>query len=259
MVEAPHGRSTPRAELAQIDHDVALEARQILREEIRVPAVPTTNRRRCRICIRPDSLKLVDRLLSYGMGAQEVLEMCGPINEKRPKNLRITYGSVHNHKNHHFTVTQPTKAAYRRILERQRADHAQDVADNAASELTVWGYLDVIAHKGYQNLIRNGTQISPALGMEAILRLHELTRKGGTEAELLDMRRQVSLLQQAVREVVPETMWAEIASRIDEIVVRQERSVLDAEVLTDDDDEDDDYDDEPFDPVIDTDTEDELE
>jgi hypothetical protein len=239
------------AQLARIDREADREARRIQRE-----IGELGGKGKCRVCQYPDSLKLVNRLLAHGIPWGDIVDNCAGLNLNRPKNAQITYSSVRWHAKHHFHRSHPAQAGYRRILERRAAEHGQDMADGAYTLLTVWGYLEVMAQKGYQNLVKNKTAVTPELGMQAILKLHDLTRKGGDEAELAELRRQVGVLQQAVRDVVPEELWTEIATRIDEIYNRPPptSSVLDAEVV----DEEGWDDDEPYDPVEESDPEDTL-
>lgn len=246
-------------DLARIQSEAERAAAEIVREYPHGGDRPHRGRR-CRICANPESLELVNRLLAHGMNYPSVVETCQAFNETRPKNFKITYASVRWHANYHFNVQEPAQAAWRKIMERRKAQHASEaatVAEGAEALLTIYGYLEVLGQKGFETTVDKDTTISPELGMNALLRLHELTQRGAGEAELLEMRRQVSMLQQAVRDVVPEELWAQISERISEIYnPKSEPDIVDAEVVADDDDYG--YDDEAYAPQVDSDPDDAI-
>jgi hypothetical protein len=257
-------------ELARIDREARAEAEEIRRANPDA-VIAIGPGRRCRICNNPEARELVNRCLSHLMSVQATVDSCRALNAQRPKNAQITYDAVRWHATHHFNVQEPARASWRNIMERRKVKHAQSdadmMADGVESLLTIFGYLEVLGQKGFQNLISDETIVSPIEGANALLRLHELTKKGGTEAEMLALRREVGVLQQAVREVVPEEYWAAIRERIEEVYTG--RSVLDAEVVADPDApqaqlaavDDDDYgfDDAPYAPTHESDPDDPIE
>lgn len=209
---------------------------------------------RCRVCQDPESRSRVNRLLAYGMKVAEITEYVEDLNAKRPKNRQITYWSILRHAERHFNVQDPANAARRRILERRKAQAADELGDAAAHLLTGMAYLDIVAQKGFQNLIDDGTVVDYETGLKAQLRLEEMQRDGAVEEQIAEMRRDVAILQQAVKDVVPAELMAQIADRIDELKGNVRDDVLEAEVV-DDEDEDDDV---GYDPVLSADSNDTL-
>lgn len=208
---------------------------------------------RCRVCQDAESRQRVNRLLAYGMKAPEIEELVSDLNERRAKNNKITYWSILRHAERHFNVQEPANAAYRRILERRRGQLADEFGDAAGSILTGMAYLDIVAQKGFQNLLEDGTVVDYETGLKAQLKLEEMQREGAIEQQVAEMRRDVSIIQQAVKDVVsPETM-AEIIARIDELKGNVRDDAIDAEVVDDEDDDDIGYD-----PVLTADAEDTL-
>jgi hypothetical protein len=209
---------------------------------------------RCRVCQDPESRVRVNRLLTYGMKIGEIVDFVEDLNERRPKNNKITYWSLRNHAERHFNIQEPTNAARRRILERRKEQVADEFGDAAAHLLSGMAYLDIVAQKGFENLVDDATVVDYETGLKAQLRLEELQRDGAVEEQIVEMRRDVSLLQQAVRDVVSPSVMSEIVARIEELKGTTRDDIVDAEVVEDDDDSDD----VGYDPVLTSDANDSL-
>jgi len=232
----------------QLDAEINREVAAIRAEhQDRLPA------KRCRVCQDPESRSRVNRLLSYGMKVAEIVDHVGDLNEKRSKNSLITYWSIFRHAERHFNVQDPTNAAYRRILERRKEQLADEFGDAAAHLLTGMGFLDIVAQKGFENLVAEDTVVDFETGLKAQLKLEEMQRDGAIEAQVVEMRRDVSILQQAVRDVVPPALMAEIAARIADLKGTTRDDIMEAEIIDDDDDDDAGYD-----PVLSSDANDSL-
>lgn len=238
---APTGR--------QINAEVSREVAAIRAEhQDRLPE------RRCRVCNDPESRQRVNRLLAYGMKIAEIEDLVGDLNEKRGKNNQITYHSIRNHAERHFNVQSPASAAYRRILERRKGQVADEFGEAAGNLLTGMAYLDIVAQKGFEHLIDEDTTVDYEIGLKAQLKLEELQRDGAVEEQIAQMRRDVSILQQAVKDVVPPALMSEIVSRIDELKGTTRDDYVDVELA----DEDDDDDDVGYDPELSSDSNDSL-
>lgn len=238
------GGLTGRRLDAEVNREVAA-----IREEHR-DRVPE---RRCRVCQDPESRSRVNRLLAYGMKVAEIAEHVEDLNQKRPKNSQITYWSVLRHAERHFNTQDPTSAARRRIMERRKSQVADEMGDAAAHLLTGMAYLDIVAQKGFEHLVAEDTVVDYETGLKAQLKLEDLQRDGAVEEQIAEMRRDVSILQQAVRDVVPANLMAQIVDRIDELKGTSRDEVVEAEVVDDDDDDDVGYD-----PILSADANDTL-
>lgn len=232
----------------------AIEA-EVSREVARIRAEHQDRKpeHRCRVCQHPDSLDKVNRLLAIGMSWTDIERQVADINEKRSRNNKITYNSIRNHSNNHFDLQKPANAAYRRILERRAAEVGDQFGEGVERLLTAMGYLDVVAHKGFETLMRDDTTVGYTTGLEAILKLEELQRATSTDSDMAEIRRKVTALYTVVKEVVPSQYWTEIDRRLAEMESGESSRVVDAEVIDDEDD------DEEFDPIIEHDDEDSLE
>lgn len=193
---------------------------------------------RCRVCQDPESRSRVNRLLAHGFKVPEVEGLVADLNERRAKNNKITYWSILRHAENHFNVQEPVNAARRRILERRKAQVGDEIGDAAAHLLTGMAYLDIVAQKGFENLLEESTVVDYETGLKAQLRLDELQREGMLEQQVAEMRRDVSLIQQAVKDVVSPTVMSEIIARIDELKGTSRDDYLDAELVDDDADDD---------------------
>ena len=236
----------------------AVEGRQLEAEVNQEVAVIRAEHRdrmpehRCRVCQDPESRSRVNRLLSYGMKVGEIGEYVEDLNAKRAKNNQITYWSILRHAERHFNVQDPTNAARRRILERRKAQAADEFGDAAAHLLTGMAYLDIVAQKGFEHLVAEDTVVDYETGLKAQLKLEEMQRDGAVEEQIAEMRRDVSILQQAVKDVVPAHLMAEIVARIDELKGNVQDDVIEGQVIDDDDD------DVGYDPVMSADANDTL-
>ena len=213
----------------------ALDA-DIEREASRIPVPDQRPEGRCRICQSAESRDRVNKFLAYGMSPTEIVALVKDINEKRPKNNRISYWSIYHHSKRHFDVQDPAQAAYRRILDRRAREHAENYTDGVTNLLTTYGFLEVIAQKGYENLIDPDTVVDFTEGVKASIKLHELTRNAGDQ-ETAELRRQVGLLQQVVMEEADAATRTRIVSRLDEISGRNTEDVLDVDYDEDDEEE----------------------
>jgi hypothetical protein len=169
------------------------------------------------------------------MKVAEIVEYVEDLNARRAKNNKITYWSVLRHAERHFNTQDPANAARRRILERRKDQVADEFGDAAAHLLTGMAYLDIVAQKGFQNLVDEDTVVDFETGLKAQLRLEEMQRDGAVEEQIAEMRRDVAILQQAVKDVVPAAMMSEIVARIDELKGTVRDDVVEAEVVDDDD------------------------
>lgn len=222
--------------------------REVARIVAETPRRLPEERGRCRVCTDPEARARVNRLLAWGMDLREIESLLGDINARRRRNNQITYYSLRGHKERHFNIQDPASAALRRILERRKAQVADETATGVGNLLTGMAYLDIVAQKGFQNLLDEDTVVDYETGLKAQLKLEDMVREGAIEEQVAQMRRDVSVLQQAVRDVLGDkpALLTELSQRIDELTGNSRDEVITAEVI-DDDDEDDDvgYDPEP--------------
>lgn len=255
--------SLPRAAPGQTPR---AEIEKMVREEMK--GVELRSPGRCTICRNPDILHVVNQGLANGLAYAAIARSVESYNQKLPKNARVTRYAIQAHSANHFDLTHPSLAVYRRIVERRAAEVEQDWVNGVGSVVTTMAYLEVVGQKGFEALMEETTEVSPELGMQAMLKLNELTRKGSHDAELAELRHKVNSLGTAVRDVVPEEYWPQILARMEELNGGEPMAV-DVEVVpneelaeieaADDDDYDAGYADDGDEPDISPDIDDTLE
>lgn len=246
----------------QLEAEVSREVARI--QEEHTPVMPEG---RCRVCQHPESRQKVNTLLGYGMVPAEIVNFVEDINARRSKNNKITIDSIRNHKSRHFNVQAPTQAGFRRILERRRTQLAEEFGEASANLLTGKAFLQVVAEKGWQHLIDDTTIVPYLDGLQAMLQLEKMQSEGQIEEKIAQMRRDVSMLQQAVTDVAAnlpngDQVLKQISERINELTGKtsarseDDNEVIDAEVV---DYYDQDDDDQGFSPVMEADEGDSIE
>src|SRR4029077_20117844 len=132
---------------------------------------------RCRIC-RNDQVRIkVNDLLATGASYAMVLRALGDDNAELDKCDGVTVDSIRNHCGRHFPVQNVAKATYREILERRAKENSVDFIEGVATAITPLAFLETVMVKGYQTLVDEDTTVSHRDGMEAALKLNEITRK----------------------------------------------------------------------------------
>ena len=104
-------------------------------------------------------------------------------------------------------------------------------------------FYEVVMAKAFRTLVDDGTEVSVETGLRAAGKLQSVLdgRERGTD--VLELKVQLGKISEAVRSVVPESMWGEIVEKLEEL--EQHPEALDVEADSFDDDDDDD----PYDPT----------
>src|SRR6478735_222389 len=132
---------------------------------------------RCRICRNDQVRTKVNDLLATGASYAMVLRALGDDNAKLDTSDRVTIDSIRNHTVRHFPVQQVARAAYREVLERRAKENSVDFIEGVATAITPMAFLESVMVKGYHALVDEDTTVSYRDGMEAALKLNEITRK----------------------------------------------------------------------------------
>ena len=96
--------------------------------------------------------------------------------------------------------------------------------------------------KSYETLVDSDTKVDVNTGIVAQGRLQSLIDSRDYSRDVLELKVQLAKISQAVRSVVPESMWGAIIEQLEEL--EQHSEALDVG-----EDSFDDADDEPFDPT----------
>jgi hypothetical protein len=107
-----------------------------------------------------------------------------------------------------------------------------------ATALTPLAFFEIVMHMAFRSVVEDGGDVSVETAPRAAEKLQAVHDKRDPGDDIADMRRQVNMILDAVKAVVPQEMWGDIAEKVDDL--EQHREVLDAE--TEDFDDEDAYD-----------------
>lgn len=156
--------------------------------------------------------------------------------------------SIRNHTRRHFPVQNVAKATYREILERRAAENEVHFANGVSTAITPMAFLESVMVKSYETLADSDTKVDVNTGMLAAGQLQALIESRANGFSMLETRVQMNRFIEAVRSTVPQSMWAEISRKLDQVgksPSRWRRRTNDDEVFDPDDDplDADDFDD----------------
>jgi hypothetical protein len=195
---------------------------------------------RCRVCRNDVLRKKVNDLLATGASYAMIVRALAADNAELDKCDRVTIDSIRNHTARHFPVQSVAKATYREILERRAKANGVDFVEGVATAITPIAFFETIMVKSYETLVDSNTKVDVHTGMVAAGRLQTLIDSRDYSHELLVLKVQLGQISQAVRSVVPESMWAAIIEQLEEF--EQHSEALDVGMDSFDDDDDDPYD-----------------
>jgi len=169
---------------------------------------------RCRIC-RNDSLRTkVNDLLTTGASYAMVLRALGDDNATLEKGDQVTIDSIRNHAARHFPVQQVARATYREILERRAKENSVDFIEGVATAITPLAFLETVMVKGYQTLVDEDTTVSHRDGMDAALKLNEITRKDEGAMDRARTLADMGRIIEVVRTFIPAERWPEVQAAL---------------------------------------------
>jgi hypothetical protein len=175
---------------------------------------------RCRICRNDDMRTKVNDMLAVGRSYAAIVRAVEADNAALASCDRVTIDSVRNHTRRHFPVQDAAKATYRQILERRAQENRVDFVDGVATAITPMALYETVMAKGYEALVDPDTRVDVATAMIAAGRLQALLPARNSESDLARLKAQVVQIGEAVRATVPQSMWADILAKIDELEPR---------------------------------------
>jgi len=184
----------------------------------------------------------VNAMLACGGSYTQIVRALGDDNVLLDKRDQVTVDSIRTHTTKHFPVQQTAHATYRKILERRARENQVDFVDGVAIALTPIAFYEVVMNKAFRTLVDDRTEVSVETGLRAAEKLQSVLDGRQRGADVLELKVQLGQIGEAVRAVVPQSMWAAIVEKLEEL--EQHPEALD--VGTDDFDDDD-----PYDPATD--------
>jgi len=187
-------------------------------------------------------LILDDQMLAVGTPDAAILRALVYENAKLDPHDRVTIDSIRDHTSRHFPVQQVARATYREILERRASENQVDFVEGVAIALTPIAFYEVVMTKAFRTLVDDRTEVSVETGLRAAEKLQSVLdgRQRGTD--VLELKVQLGQIGEAVRSVVPQSMWGAIVEKLEELEPHPEALDVEADSF------DDSYDD-PYDPA----------
>ena len=129
---------------------------------------------------------------------------------------RVTIDSVRNHTARHFPVQNVAQATYRQILERRAEQNGIDFVNGVTTALTPMAFFEIVMLKAFEALLDPDATVDVGAGMVAAGRLQSLLDSRNEQPDLAELSRRVDQIGEAVRTTVPQEMWAEIVSKLND-------------------------------------------
>ena len=171
---------------------------------------------RCRVCRDDDLRRKVNELLATGSSYAMIVRAIGEDNAGLGEKDRVTVDSIRRHTSRHFPVQSAAQATYRQILERRAEQNGIDFVNGVATALTPIAYFEIVMLKAYEALVDPDTKVDVSAGMVAAGRLQSLLDSRNEQPDLAELSRRVDQIGEAVRTTVPQEMWAEIVSKLND-------------------------------------------
>lgn len=207
---------------------------------------------RCRVCRDDVVREKVNSMLACGSSYAQIARAVAGIQQ----DAVVTVNSVRVHANRHFPVQHSAKAVYREIVERRAEQNRVDFAKGLSIVITPIAYFEALMAKAFATLVDDDTQVGVETGLRAAERLQAITGDHDPGMEILQIRAQVSKIQNAVKSSVPRETLEEIYRRLEEEEEGQSEAAMGPMHGRGDDEDDDEDDDEAFGPVDDGDDDD---
>jgi hypothetical protein len=172
---------------------------------------------RCRVCRNDLVRKKVNDLLATGSSYAFIVRPLGDDNANCDRRDLVTIDSVRNHCERHFPVQQVARATCRDIVERRAQESQIDFVKGMATALLPVTFFEVAMNKAFRALVDDRTEVSVETGLRAAEKLQSVLdgRERGTD--VLELKVQVGQISEAVRAVVPQSMWAAIIEKLEQL------------------------------------------
>lgn len=238
MTEKPELKFSPYT-LRRIRHEVAKSGRIDKAVEEEILALSEDQRvdlfrpaAQCRICQTEGATSVTNKLLSYGATHQDILDVLKPLNLRRPKDEPITLNVIGHHARNHFPLEEAANAVYRKLIEKRAAEAEKDFINGVGGAVTALGFLDVVVQKGYENLVEEDVIVGVDTAIRAAKELATIeAQRDSNDNDIADVMVKMDQVIKAVRDVVPEEMWDQIAARIQgQSPEDRDQHVIEAEV-----------------------------
>jgi hypothetical protein len=102
-------------------------------------------------------------------------------------------------------------------LERRAQENGIDFVMGVATAITPMAFLETVMVRGYETLVDSNTKVDVHTGIVAASRLQALIGSRDDSIDIAELRVQLGKITEAVRSVVPESMWGQIINKLEEL------------------------------------------
>jgi hypothetical protein len=190
---------------------------------------------RCRVCRNDRVRAKVNDLLATGASYAMIVRALAGDNAELDTCDRVTIDSVRNHTARHFPVQNIARATYREILERRAKANGVDFVEGVAIARTPMAFYEVVMAKAFRALVDDRTEVSVETGLRAAEKLQSVLDGRQRGADVLELKVQLGRISEAVRAVVPQSMWVAIVEKLEELEQPPEALDVEADSFDDDD------------------------
>lgn len=178
---------------------------------------------RCNVCKSPHR-KYIDMLLVAGVPFIEL--------ERQFEDQGISRRSMSTHKERHLNVEH---AAIRQIIEDQAREQTKNIENTKRNLLTRRAVLQVAMQKAHADIVNGRTTVEPR-DLVSMISLMEKMDEKTSAIEKEELTREFTAFQQAVKDIVPQLMWDQVAERFFMIMEGQKKAIntWGMEILEDD-------------------------
>ena len=166
---------------------------------------------RCHVCRDEQVMVQVNEMLAIGSS------LAGIVRALAAHGYDVSLDSVRNHANRHFPAQNVAGAIYREIVERRAAQCEIDFENGVATALTPIAYMEAMMVKGFQNMVRDDTEVSPEMGLRAAEKLHKAVGVVDPLAEKAKILAAMNRIIAVVKAVLPRHLWPELQAGLREL------------------------------------------
>lgn len=186
--------------------------------------LPVISEPRCRIC-RSEFRVLIDRMIAGPYTYAAIARQFAGKDQHLISSHDALRKSIERHAKLHVTVRDQ---AVRQIIEQRAIEQGLLVDEQVNIMSTTQGLLDLYIQKGFEQITKDGTWVRHQDVLEAVKMVEEMRRD--TVAEQVEiLKKQVSAISAAVREIVPPDLHPRLIQRATELF---EQPIIDLPVAT---------------------------
>ncbi len=197
-----------------------------------IAKIPEANTRNCMVCKQTYHVKAaIDKMLAAGEAPLTIFAIISDWDTGSFKNGKVPSDqSIRNHGKKHLPFRQN---AYRKILEQRAAEQGIIIEEGTDSYITNIGMAEVIARKGFEDIVAGKAEPTVKETLEAIKLSEQFARESVNSFDAVQAMAQIQRIMAAIQKVVPQqyidAIYKELENEQAVIVVDEDDSWFDEE------------------------------